>query len=672
MPRTQPRLILILILAPLAALLAACASIGRPQGGPRDERPPVFVRSTPAPGARCFAGSRIDVYFDENIKLDDAFNKLIVSPAQLQAPVASANGRHLTVELRDTLLPNTTYTIDLADAIKDLNEGNILDGFALDFSTGPDLDSLRISGIVLGARDLEPAQGILVGAYTTDADSAISTMPLERVTRTNQLGQFTLRNLREGQYYLYAIADASRDYRWDPSEDVAFLGSAVVPSVAPITVTDTLRSAAGEDSIASRPGVKYLPNDVLLTTFNEGFTAQYVKDRSRPDRRRISLRMAAPADSLPALTITSGPLAGLPSEAWAMLAANPTRDTLEYWITDPRALAADTLTVALRSRRTPAGDNSRLLWATDTVPFVYKEPKGSKKPDPAAQDSAAAPALFNVSLVSGGSQDVHRPLLIAAQQPIARVDSAGVRLSILRDTVWTPVAHPAFTPDSIAPLLRRSMAVDWEPGEKYRLEIDSAAISTIYGEHNRPVNYELRVKPLDDYVTVAFTISPAAAPMVVELLNSSDRPVAIAPAADGRARFPFMPPGDYYARLYIDTDSSGTWTTGRMDTRQQPEEVYYYPKKISLKQNWDVELDWDIYATPLDAQKPYAIKKNRPKLKAGEQAPADPDEPADEDTGLYGPASTGRGNTGRSTAGRTTTQRGSTSAGGRRLNTGIR
>ena len=124
----------------VAAILTACASVGHIDGGPRDEEPPVFVRSNPSPGQTRVSGNNFTVIFDENVQLDDAFNKVVVSPAQLEAPTITANGRRVSVHLRDTLKANTTYTIDFGDAIKDLNEGNILDGFALDFSTGDSID----------------------------------------------------------------------------------------------------------------------------------------------------------------------------------------------------------------------------------------------------------------------------------------------------------------------------------------------------------------------------------------------------------------------------------------------------------------------------------------------------------------------------------------------------
>ncbi len=170
----------------MAALFAACANMGRPEGGARDELPPVFMRSDPMPGATNVNKNRLTATFDENIQLEDAFSKVVVSPAQKTPPRVSANGRRLTVDFQDTLLPNTTYTVDFADAIKDLNEGNILDGFAIDFSTGDTLDTLRISGIVLQAENLEPAQGMLVGAYSNYTDTSLTTQPFDRIARSNR------------------------------------------------------------------------------------------------------------------------------------------------------------------------------------------------------------------------------------------------------------------------------------------------------------------------------------------------------------------------------------------------------------------------------------------------------------------------------------------------------
>lgn len=639
----------------ISSLLAACASMGRPEGGARDENPPVFVRSDPAPGAVNTTPKRINVIFDENIQLEDAFSKVVVSPAQKTPPTVSSNGRRLTVDFRDTLLPNTTYTIDFADAIKDLNEGNILDGFAMDFSTGPTLDTLRISGMVLQAENLEPAQGMLVGVYSNLSDTAIHTLPFERIARTNQYGQFTIRNLKEGEYRIYALNDLNRDYHWDRSEDIAFYDVTVRPYTEAIEVTDTLYASDGSDSLIVRQGTRYLPNDILLSWFNENYKSAYLSDYKRPDARRITLTFGAPADSLPKISIVDG--AGTPGadiSEWAKLKANATLDTLEYWIADTTIVQSDSLRLSVGYFRTDTTD--QLTWKTDTLRFNFRDPDKKKKEKEKKKKKDERPA-FIVDSISGDTtflppadmeyltlrtlsqtQELNKPLILESSLPLEALDSAGVHVEMLIDTVWTEL-DVKFRPDSSDLLMRRRFDIDWEPGTKYRLTVDTLAAMSIYNVWNRPFTQEFSTKQIEDYSKLIFTLPELdSIQAVVQLLGSSDAPIyqAVKAPGSGTVELPYLNPGTYYARLIIDANRNGKWDTGSVRDSIQPEEVYYFAKKFELKKNWDVEQTWNIYELPVDAQKPYAIKKNKPKLKRGEKAPGEEEE-EDEFGGAYDP-----------------------------------
>ncbi|MGM9852629.1 MAG: Ig-like domain-containing protein [Muribaculaceae bacterium] len=609
-------------------IVASCASIGRPQGGARDVTPPAYVRSNPPHGTLNFKGERVEAFFDENIQLDDAFNKVIVSPTQKIAPVVRSFGRRVTVELRDTLKPNTTYTIDFADAIQDLNEGNILDGFALDFSTGDSIDTLRLSGIVLEARTLEPAQAMTVGIYREPADTAITTLPFERIARTNQLGQFTVRNLKAGNYAVYAINDLNRDNKWDRSEDIAFLGHLATPSVEAITVTDTIRTAAGTDSLATRPGTAYYPNDLLLTWFNEGYRPQYLKDYKRPERRKITLEMGAPADSLPEIAVVKGPQ-GRPFSEMAVLQHNATNDTLTYWLRDPELIATDSLMLSVRHLNTDTLE--QIVWETDTLRFFWRDKDKKKKKKDEEADTVPKPIeLLPLTMTSPHDFDVYQPLRLGATTPIARADTAAFHLEMLVDTIWTAVPHSAVRADTLNPLTGLVIDFDTGPGQKYRIRVDSLGVENIYGLHNKDFSQEFKVRELEEYSNLVLNITPDSLPMMVELLSEADNPVRVVPAEKGKAVFRYINPGTYYARLWIDADSNGIWTTGNVIDSLQPEEVYYYPRKIDLKANWDVENSWDIYELPVDAQKPMKIKKNKPKPKKGEEPLPDEDVGLDE------------------------------------------
>ena len=642
----------LLFIAVVTTFFVACASMGRPEGGPRDETPPVYVRSNPKPGQLRFDGNKITVDFDENVAIDDPMTKVVVSPAQRTTPVVTANGRRITVELRDTLLPNTTYTIDFADAIKDLNVSNVLDGLALDFSTGDTIDTLRMSGMVFEARTLEPAQGMLVGVYSNLSDTAISTLPFERITKTNQLGQFTLRNLKPGTYRIYAVNDVNRDYHWDRSEDVAFFDVTLSPSTEAAQFTDTLVNMAGEDSVVTYPGTRFLPDDILLTWFNEGYVPQYLRKYERPEPRNIDFEFSTKADTLPILKLLNTHRAGEASDKWSVLQASPTLDTLRYWITDTALVSLDTLMIEARYIRTDTLE--QLSWTTDTLRIVTKNARMRRKQmeeeakqlAKAREEERKELARQGVNLdsldaadtipppqpplsfraVSPTAQDLNLPVIFQSGTPIASVDSAGIHLEEMIDSVWYRRQAPPLRvigPYSTMKLIGR---YEWEPGAHYRLTIDSATVRDVYGLVNHPLVHEFNAKKLEDYSTLNFNISGLdGRPAVVEVLDGSDKVVASAPVKGSTGRVEYLTPGTYYARLYIDADSNGVYTNGLLDSIQ-PEEVYYYPKKITLKKNWGVEQTWNITELPLEMQKPQEIKKNKPKRKRGEAEETNGDE----------------------------------------------
>ena len=190
-----------------------------------------FLKSSPSPNAINVNKNKIELSFDEIVTLKDPSTKIVVSPAQTEMPKMSASGKKVTIELIDTLLDNTTYTIDFSNSIQDNNEGNPLENFAFAFSTGSTIDSLRVSGIVLNSQTLEPQQNVIVGLHSNLSDTAFTNIKLERIARTNSLGQFVVRNVKPGKYHIFAINDVDRDYKFaNPTEDIAFYDSIVVPT----------------------------------------------------------------------------------------------------------------------------------------------------------------------------------------------------------------------------------------------------------------------------------------------------------------------------------------------------------------------------------------------------------------------------------------------------------
>lgn len=602
-----------------AAVMYSCANIGNPSGGPIDKTPPIFMRSNPTPNAVNVKDRKIEIFFDEIVTLKDPSTKIIVSPAQTEMPRMSALGRKVTVELVDSLLPNTTYTIDFSNSIQDNNEGNAIDNFAFAFSTGSVIDSMRVSGYVLDSRTLEPMQSVVVGLQSNLADSAFHKEKLQRVALTNDRGQFTIRNVSPGSYHIFALKDLDRDYKFgNPTEDIAFLDSIIVPSIGSREAADTVYNDLNEiDTImrATRPA--YFPNDILLSMFNEDRKSQYLANNLRVDSTRISLTFAAASDTLPSLSIVGRN--DVPDQ-WYTLERSQTNDTLTYWIRPPHLVSADTLMVSTTYLRTDTASN--LSWGTDTLKFTFQRQKAKKKKKNEETDSLEQIRFMELHPLANGTQEVYAPLLLQTGTPIERYSREAFHLQrkLQNDTTFYPAEIKSIAlRDSTLNRRDLMLKVDWEPGAAYTLAVDSLAMTDIYGLQTKPLKVDFNVRKMEEYGNIVFNIPAVRDSAIVELLDGTEKIVLRAPVKNHRAELLNLLPGKYYARLFIDRNGNGKYDTGNYDMHLQPEETVYYPGAINLKKNWDVEQTWDIYATPIDKQKPEAIKKNKPERKKWEK-----------------------------------------------------
>ena len=602
----------------------SCASMGTPDGGPYDEMPPKFVGSTPRIYAVNAKNQKLELEFDEFIKLEKASEKVVVSPPQLDQPEIKVLGKKVVVELIDTLKDSTTYTIDFSDAIVDNNEGNPMGHFTYSFSTGSSIDTMEVSGTVLNAADLEPIKGIQVGLHKNLNDSAFTKLPFDRVSRTDSRGHFSIRGVAPGKYRIYALMDGNQNYLFDSkTEAIAFSDSIIIPSMMPATRQDTIwKDTLTIDTIKTIGYTRFMPDDIILRVFKEENTRQYFSRGQRDKENHFILKFSAKADTLPILT-------GLNFDATDAFVVEPNigNDSICYWIKDSLVYQMDTLEIQMDYLFTDS--LNQLVPKTDTIYLANKltreqkeklakkeaeaKEKERKKKEKKGEKIAPEPTPFlNMKVDAPSSFDINKNILLSFEEPVIRMDTSAIHISVKEDTLWvkTPFLLVA---DSVVPRQYEILA-SWEPEKEYKLQIDSAAILGLYGLHTNKVEQTLKVKKQDEYGTLLLNLPGVEQTCIVELLDSSGkvlRQQAVTP--EGTADFYYLAPNTkYYIRLFNDRNGNKLWDTGVFEEGIQPEEVYYFPKVWEMKANFEFDDTWNIHEVPVDKQKLDEIKKQKP------------------------------------------------------------
>ena len=205
-----------------------CANIVPPSGGAKDTIPPLVTRSIPKDSALNFSNNKITLQFNEYIELKNATEEVIISPFPQKQPLIESKLKTITVRFKDSLLPNTTYTIDFGQSVADINEGNVQKNFQHIFSTGSYIDSNSLSGRILLAETGKPDSTMWAVLYKKEEDSTVWKENPAYVARINGKGYFRFDRLPPGRYYLYGLKDADGNKRYNqPIESFAFQNDAV-------------------------------------------------------------------------------------------------------------------------------------------------------------------------------------------------------------------------------------------------------------------------------------------------------------------------------------------------------------------------------------------------------------------------------------------------------------
>lgn len=616
----------LIFIAALSLLMVACARMGQPDGGWFDDDPPRIIGSNPADQAVGVNSKRITIQFDEYIKLEDATQKVIVSPPQLEMPEIKATGKKIVVDLKDSLKANTTYTIDFSDAISDNNENNPLGNYTFTFSTGERIDTFEVAGTVLDASNLEPIKGIQVGLYADLADSAFRTKPLLRVARTDGRGRFVIKGVAPGEYRVYALQDADGNYMFNQkSEMVAFSHTTYKPSAGPDIRQDTIwRDSLRIDNILRVPYTHFYPDDIILLAFQEVQTDRYLlKQPERKDADRFTLYFSYGNPQLPEIRGFN-----FDEKDAFVLEASEKKDTLTYWLRDTALVNQDTLSMQLSYLMTDS--TGVLVTQIDTVDVIAKTSYAKRQKDLKKQveswekeqaklkkqgepyDSIMPREPLKVQYNVPGTMAPDSRPTINMPAPLARCDTASIHLYTKVDTLWYRVPVDVQRRDSL--LRTYDVLAEWTAGSEYSLEVDSAAFEDIYGNVSKPFKQGIKISTLDEFSTIVLQLAGVTdTTYVVQLLDQSEKIIKqVRTEANGDAVFFYVKPGGYYARAFRDRNGNGVWDTGNYDADLQPEEVYYFPGRIDCKEKWDITRPWNLTTTPLNMQKPGEITKQKP------------------------------------------------------------
>ncbi len=517
-----------ILYAVLAIAAIGCAKRGTISGGAKDTIPPVLEFSIPKNYSTGFKGNEIRLAFDEYVKLKDIDKQLIVSPPLNFAPTVSPTtaSRSFKITFRDTLLANTTYSMNFGQSIEDNNESNRLREFRYVFSTGRHIDSLTLSGSIRDAFEIKPDSYVTVMLYEagdTYNDSIVFKQNPRYVANTLDSAGFRFENLKAGQYKLIALKDNVANYRFDPKSDkIGFKAQTVSVPADTLHVLQIFKQE--------------MPFRALKPTLGQANKLVMGID-GRADSPKVTLR--ALGDSIPSVTTKLAD-----------------KDSLLIWY---RPLKADSLNV-----RISQGDYINSF---------------DVKIKPQKQDT------LKITSVYSGTLPLREAFKLRASRPIVSIDESLISIQA-KDSAWVPFKSLYDTFNMTLTLdFERTPLEAYQirllPGaltDFYNVQNDSLSFRIATKNTSEYGNLRLTLENVRQY------------PLIVELVKPDGKTAAVAHADSAATLiFDHLDPARYTVRIIYDTNSNGRWDSGNFLEGRQPEDVIYVPKEIDVRANWDVD-----------------------------------------------------------------------------------
>lgn len=600
----------IVVLLFASAFLSRCASMMAPTGGPKDTLPPVIVNMTPdnfSTDRPTVGHPKIYIEFDEFVQLKDQQKEFFTSPQMKKKPTLTLRGRGVVIQLRDTLEANTTYALNFGSALRDNNEGNPLYSMRYVFSTGPEIDSMILSGYTADAYKADSVSKTFVWFFPADSvenvaeyDSTIFKYKPAVIARAENNGIFIAQNLKPVSYRVYAVQDKNDNQMYEPGTDqVGFLDGTYNPAELP-------DFAMWFDSL--RHYVSAEPQLYLRMFTDKQFRRQLLAQAERPLQHKAMLYFSAPHPQIDSIRFDSIPEGGFIVEPQTL-----GRDTLALWFTVPSAELPDTIRGSVTYYR---HDSVNLLQRV-TEPlklswhFIETKEQQRKREKLERERRKAEEAgeewtepkpdnPFGFKLPLSGEVNPENHLTVDFDYPLARVDSAALLLTVTRSDKSVEDIPLHFVPDT-ASLRRWHLRAPWKPDGQYTLTIPEGAITDIAGFSNDSIVGKYTVSDPEKFATVKIAVEGRPGMQyIVQLLDGGgvlkqERRNVVS----GPVQFNYVPPGEIKFRIIEDVNGNGRWDSGDVVARRQPERAEMFAdsngeETFATKANWDIEFTMDM------------------------------------------------------------------------------
>lgn len=514
--------------------IVGCAKRGTITGGEKDTIAPVLISSIPKNFSVNFTGKEVKLYFDEYIKLKDINKQLIVSPPMNTAPDISPNGasRFISIKIKDTLKPDTTYSFNFGQSIQDNNEGNPYPQFKYVFSTGSYIDSLSVEGTIKDGLEQKADNFVTVMLYEFNekySDSTVYKQKPRYVTNTlDSLKTWKIENIKAGKYVLVALKDFSNNFKFDPKKDkIGFLKQEItIPT---------------EEKFE-------------LKLFKEKTISKILKPSQASGNRAI---VGYEGDSKNIKIILKNGNEILPS----ILTKVNKKDSVQVWF---NKIKTDSLKMEITK--------------ADFKKDYYFKIKDQKK------DTLAFTASNNGGI---GFRDV---FFISASTPIVKFDNSKIYLLDKDKKVVV------FTTEYDEFNQKLNFKFKKEEEQKYTVRLLPGAMIDFFDKQNDTLNYKFITKSSADYGNMTLTLEKAKRfPIIVELTDEKGKVFATEYAESlPVVRFEGLEPNKYFLRIIYDDNKNKEWDPGNFLLKQQAEQVIYFPKIIDVRANWDVDQPFNL------------------------------------------------------------------------------